>query len=112
MPFEIFQSDKNQKYYFRLKAGNGEIILQSEAHDTKAEVEQDIQWVIDHAEHDNNYGYSRSKDGQHYFFLIASNKNIIGHSETYKQEAGMRNGVDSVRRNAVEGVEIKDLTTA
>lgn len=33
--FEVFQ-DKNQKFRFRLKAGNGEIIAVGEAYETKA----------------------------------------------------------------------------
>ena len=33
--FEIFQSEKNKQHYFRLKAGNGEIILASEGYVSK-----------------------------------------------------------------------------
>ena len=33
--FEVYQ-DKNQKYRFRLKAGNGEIIASGEAYESKA----------------------------------------------------------------------------
>ena len=33
--FEVFQ-DKNQKYRFRLKSGNGEIIAVGEAYESKA----------------------------------------------------------------------------
>ena len=33
--FEVYQ-DKNQKYRFRLKAGNGEIIATGEAYESKA----------------------------------------------------------------------------
>ncbi len=112
MPFEIFQSDKNQEYYFRLKAGNGEIILQSEGHATKAETEQDVQWIIGHATHPNNYGYQFSSDKQFYFVLISSKGEVIGRSELYKTRQGMKNGIESVKKNAVEGVEVKDLTTA
>jgi len=34
--YELFQSEKTEKYHFRLKAGNGEQILQSQGYKDKA----------------------------------------------------------------------------
>ena len=110
MPFEIFKSDKSGKFYFRLKAGNGEIILQSEAYEQKAGVQNGVESVINHAQADSNYERKTAKDGQDYFVLKASNGQVIGKSEMYKSKAGMENGIASVKKNASTGSVVKDLT--
>ena len=46
MAFELFQSEKTGRYYFRLKAKNGEIILASEAYNQKAGAQNGIASVI------------------------------------------------------------------
>ena len=46
MPFEIFQSEKTSKFYFRLKARNGEIILASEAYSSKQAAKNGINSVV------------------------------------------------------------------
>lgn len=101
MAFEIFQSEKSSKYYFRLKAGNGEIILASEAYEAKAGAENGVQSVITHAKDDANFERKVAKDGQDYFVLKASNGQVIGKSEMYKSKQGMENGIASVKKNAV-----------
>ena len=110
MPFEIFKSDKSGKFYFRLKAGNGEIILQSEAYEQKAGVQNGVNSVINHAQEDSNFERKVAKDGQDYFVLKASNGQVIGKSEMYKSKAGMENGIASVKKNASTGSVVKDLT--
>lgn len=110
MPFEIFKSDKSGKLYFRLKAGNGEIILQSEAYEQKAGVQNGVNSVINHAQEDSNFERKVAKDGQDYFVLKASNGQIIGKSEMYKSKAGMENGIASVKKNASTSSVVKDLT--
>ncbi|MEM8909031.1 MAG: YegP family protein [Bacteroidota bacterium] len=110
MPFEIFQSEKNEQYYFRLKAGNGEVILQSEGYTSKADAENGVQAVLTYAPHEANYGQLPSADGQRYFVLIAANGEVIGKSEMYKAKQGLDNGIQSVITNTTNNPEIKDLT--
>ena len=109
MPFEIFQSEKTSKYHFRLKAGNGEIILQSEAYNAKADAENGVQSVITNAANDSSFERKTAKNGQDYFVLKAANGQVIGKSEFYKSRAGAENGIASVQKNAAAG-KIKDLT--
>jgi uncharacterized protein YegP (UPF0339 family) len=109
MAFEIFQSEKSGKYYFRLKAKNGEIILQSEAYEAKAGAENGTASVETHARDESNFEERTAKDGQFYFVLKANNGEIIGKSEMYKSKQGMNNGISSVRENS-KGAETKDLT--
>lgn len=108
MPFEIFQSEKTSKYHFRLKAGNGEIILQSEAYNEKAGAENGVNSVINHSKSEGNFEARKAANEKDYFVLKASNGEIIGKSQMYKSESGMNNGIASVMKNAAEGT-IKDL---
>ena len=100
MGFNIFQSEKNNQYYFNLKAGNGEIILQSEGYENQSGAENGVQSVITHAQDEANFERRVAKDGQDYFVLKASNGLIIGKSEMYKSKAGMENDIPSVMNNA------------
>ncbi|NNE04883.1 MAG: YegP family protein [Xanthomonadales bacterium] len=45
---------------------------------------------------------SRSKDGQHYFVLKASNGQAVLQSERYKSPKSCANGIESVRKNSQE----------
>lgn len=108
MPFEIFQSEKTSKFYFRLKARNGEIILASEAYDSKQGAQNGINSVMKNVDGDN-FERKVAKDGRDYFVLKAANGATIGRSEMYKSKSGMENGIKSVMKNASEGV-VKDLT--
>ena len=56
-----------------------------------------------------NFEVLKAKDGREYFVLKATNGQVIGQSQMYKSHSGCTNGVDSVIRNAKEGV-VKDLT--
>lgn len=108
--FEIFQSTKNQEYYFRLKAaGNWEIILDSEGYTTKHNCLNGINSVKENSSNDERYERLIARNGEHYFNLKARNGEIIGSSETYTSRQGMENGIRSVMKNAPEA-QIKDLT--
>ena len=45
MKFEIFQSEKDNKYYFNLKAKNGQVILSSQGYAQKAGAKTGIESV-------------------------------------------------------------------
>jgi len=81
--FEIYQSEKTQKFHFRLKAKNGEIILTGQA-------------------------IKDSTNGKQYFVLKSGNGQIIGQSQMYKTASGLKNGIASVGKNSV--ADVKDLT--
>jgi len=110
--FEIFQSDKNQEFYFRLKAGNGEIILASEGYKKKDGAEHGIKSVQENSVKPEHFEKRESKNGHPYFVLKAANHQIIGTSEMYEGGvAGRDNGIDSVARNAPTA-KIVDLVEA
>merc|ERR1712050_492900 len=82
--FEIFQSEKSEKYYFRLKASNGEIILASQAYKQKSGAENGVKSVRENAANSERFEKKESKSGHPYFVLKAGNGEIIGTSEMYE----------------------------
>lgn len=106
--YELFKSEKSGKFHFRLKAGNGEIILSSEAYDAKASAVNGIASVTTNASHPERFEIRQSSSGKSYFVLKASNGQIIGQSEQYATEAAAKSGIESVVKSA--GGATKDLT--
>lgn len=109
MKFEIYQSEKSQEYYFRLKAGNGQVILGSEGYKTRANCENGIESVRRNSADAARFEVKEAKNGDWYFNLKSSNGQVVGSSQMYKSESGMKNGIESVQKNAPEAV-IEDLT--
>ena len=97
--FEIYRGN-NGEFYFRLKAGNGEVILSSEGYKAKASAENGVKSVKENAPNDDRYDRKEAKNGKFYFNLLARNGQIIGTSQMYASKQGMENGIDSVKRNA------------
>ena len=108
MAFEIYQSPKSKKYYFRLKAKNQQIILQSEAYEQKSGAKNGIKSVAKNAAA-GNFEKRKAKDGRGYFVLMAKNKEIVGKSQMYKSTGGLNNGIKSVTNNA-DASNVTDLT--
>lgn len=97
--FEISKS-KNDKFFFNLKAGNGQVILTSQMYESMASAKKGIESVKVNAEQDQHFERSTSSIGQPYFNLKASNGQSIGRSEMYSSVAAMENGIASVKTNA------------
>ena len=102
---------------FDLKAGNGEVIATSEVYNSEASCLNGIRSVINNApianiENQTVEGYEvqkhpkfeiyRDKAGEFRFRLKATNGQIIAVSEGYKAMAGCMNGIESVKKNAVD----------
>lgn len=96
--YEIFQG-KNQQYYFRLKAANGEVILSSEGYVSKSGCSNGIASVQKHSSDDSNYKRLTAKSGAPYFTLQAANHQVIGQSEMYSSQAACEKGIESVKKN-------------
>ena len=97
--FEI-KTDKSGQFRFNLKAGNGQIILSSEAYTTKSACENGIASVRSNSGNDARYDRNTAKNGSPYFNLKASNGQVIGSSEQYSSGSAMENGIASVKKNA------------
>ena len=108
--FELFQSENNQKYYFNLKAKNGQIILSSQGYADISGAKNGIDSVKKNSGDDSKYERKTASNGKFHFNLKAGNGQIIGSSQMYASEAGMENGIDSVKTNAPDA-DTKDLTS-
>lgn len=94
--FETFRGADG--YYFRLVAGNGEIVLQSQSYETKSGAEAGIESVKNNAAHAEQYEVLEANDGQFYFRIKAENGEIIGRGEMYTSKYNARRGAETVRR--------------
>lgn len=111
MKFEIFQSEGNEKFYFRLKAKNGQITLSSQGYASKASAKNGVESVKKNAGNPDQFERKESADGKVFFNLLAKNKQVIGSSQRYASKEGMENGIKSVMNTAPEAT-IEDLTVA
>jgi uncharacterized protein YegP (UPF0339 family) len=107
--FQVQKSSANSQYYYRLKARNGENILNGEGYTTKQSCLNAIASVKTNAPFDNRYERRTASNGQYYFVLKAANGEIIGNSEMYTTSQARENGIDAVKRDA-PNAPIEDLS--
>ena len=106
--FDLKKSS-NGKFFFSLKAGNGQVILSSEMYEAKASASNGIESVKKNAPEDARYDRLTAKDGSPYFTLKATNGQVIGQSQMYSSEATRDAGIASVMANA-PGAAVDDQT--
>ena len=104
--FEVY-ADKGGDYRFRLKAGNGEIILSSEGYSSRAACMNGVESVKKNAPDDGRYEKKETTAGKFMFNLKAANHQVIGSSQSYQSASGRDNGIESVKKNAPDA-EIVD----
>lgn len=97
--FEI-KSGKTGKFRFNLKASNGQIILTSEAYESRSAASKGIESVKKNAQNDKRFERKIARDGSSYFVMKAANGEPIGKSEMYTTARAMENGIASVGKNA------------
>lgn len=100
---------KNGEFQFNLKAGNGQVILTSEGYVAKESCRNGIESVRKNSQIDTRYEVKVAKDNRSYFTLKASNGQVIGVSEMYNSDAALKNGIESIKKNAPEAALV-DLT--
>lgn len=108
---------------FDLKAGNGEVIATSEVYNSLSACKNGIASVQKNApiaavEDQTAEGYATEKNpkfeiyedkaGEYRFRLKATNGQIIAVSEGYKAMAGCKNGIESVKKNAVDAQIVEE----
>ena len=85
------------QYYFRLRASNGELVLQSEGYTTKAKAENGAESVKANGVDMARYDIVEAQNGQHYFRVLATNGQIIGRGELYVSASNAERGARAVR---------------
>lgn len=109
--------EKNEKFSFRLKASNGEVIAASQMYKSIITCKAGIQSVINNApvaglenQTEENFETIKhpkfevytDKAGEARFRLKAKNGQVIAVSEGYSSVKSCLNGVESVRKNSVD----------
>lgn len=93
--FEVFKGLDN-KYYFHLKADNGEVVLQSQGYSARTGANNGVASVKTNGGIAARYEVRAAADGQSYFVLKAANGATIGLSELYVSQANAQRGVQTV----------------
>jgi uncharacterized protein YegP (UPF0339 family) len=99
--FETY-TGKNSAHYFRLKSGNGEVILTSQGYKARDDCANGIASVKKNAQREGAFETKSAADGRHYFVLKATNGQVVAQSQMYKSASGCANGIESVKKNAPE----------
>ncbi len=97
--FEVYK-DKAGEHRFRLKAGNGEVILTSEGYNEKSGCANGIESVRRNSIIADRFEKKTTDSGKFRFNLKAGNHQVIGTSQSYDSESGRDNGIASVGKNA------------
>jgi hypothetical protein len=97
--FEIFK-DKRGEFRFRLKSGNGEIILASEGYKDRSGATNGIASVKKNSDLLARFQKKTSESGKSYFVLKAGNHQVIGTSEMYDSDKACDEGIKSVIHTA------------
>ena len=105
----IIKKTTTGQYRFDLKAGNGEVILNSENYETKSACENGVDSVKRNADKDERYERETSTSGKPFFTLKASNGQVIGTSELYESTAARDNGIESVKKNAANAETVEAI---
>lgn len=106
--FELYLG-KDDQFYFRLKAANGENILGSEGYSAKANALSGIASVRINSALDTHYLREIGSDNRHYFVLRAANYEPIGKSQMYSTTQARDIGIQSVKTNGPTA-PIEDLS--
>ncbi len=96
----VLSKGRGGKFFFSLKAGNGEVILASQMYESHSIALNGIASVKDNAAKDERFERLASRKGEPYFVLKAANAQVIGKSEMYASTRSRNNGIASVQRNA------------
>jgi uncharacterized protein len=90
--FETFRG-LDSKYYFHARAGNGEIVLQSQAYTSSTSAKNGVASVQTNGAIAARYEVREASNGQYYFVLKASNGAVIARGETYASKYNAERGV-------------------
>lgn len=111
----VISATSNEGYKFSLKAGNGEIIADSQVYKSLATCQNGIESVKKNClaaniEDQTVEGFQTAKNpkfeiytdkaGEFRFRLKATNGEIIATGEGYKAKSGCMNGIESIKKNA------------
>lgn len=90
--FSVFKGI-DSKYYFNLRAANGEIVMQSQSYSARASAVGGVGSVQTNGKLASRYELRATGNGEWYFVLKASNGAVIARGETYASKSNAERGV-------------------
>jgi len=90
---------KDGKFYFNLKASNGQVILTSQMYKEKSGAKNGIASVQQNSSVNDLFEKKESSSNKSFFVLKAKNHQVIGKSQFYKTATALDNGIASVKKN-------------
>lgn len=90
--FEVFKGE-DRKTYFRLRAGNGEIMLASQGYTAKSSAMKGIDSVMENGAEKSQFQVFEAFDGGWGVRLVAKNGEIIARGETYSTKSNATRAV-------------------
>lgn len=93
--FESFRG-LDGRYYFHLRAANGEIVLQSQGYSSSAAATNGITAVRNNGTEQSRYSVLPAADGKFFFNLKALNNRTIARSQLYVSKDGAERGLSTV----------------
>ena len=105
--FQIFNKG-NKKFYYRLKGGNGKIMLQSGAFDNKNACRQGVNAVKRSSGNRKNFEIKETRGGEYFFNILSGSKQVIGSSDRYNSYDSCSRAVKAVMGYSKANIE--DLT--
>jgi uncharacterized protein YegP (UPF0339 family) len=93
--FEVFRGE-DKKYYFHLRAGNGEIVLDSQGYTEKSSAVSGIASVKTNGVQDTRWKVGEAINGEYDIRLVAGNGRTIGSGELYVSQSNADKGVATI----------------
>ena len=93
--FELFTGE-DKKLYFHLRAGNGEIVLDSQGYTAKSSALAGIASVQANGAEDARWSTPAAIDGEYGIRLVAGNGQIIGSGELYTTQSDAERAVATI----------------
>lgn len=91
--FELFKGEDG-KTYFRLRSGNGEIMLGSQGYTTKQSAEKGLASVETNGSDSSSYEIFETADGGWAIRLVAANGEVIARGEAYSTKSNATRAVN------------------
>ncbi|HHG86258.1 MAG TPA: DUF1508 domain-containing protein [Bacteroidetes bacterium] len=105
--FVIF-TGSDGKYYYNLKAANGESIMTGRGYSSRHAVLHGIAHVMENGLEEIRFTRKISANEKPYFQLRAKSGRVIGWSELYESRQGRDKGIKAVQRAVMHG-RVMDL---
>jgi uncharacterized protein YegP (UPF0339 family) len=94
--FQIIRGE-NEKYYFRLRTADGEIVLHSDGFRVRDGAQKSIELIKLSVYHEERFKRKISLDGRYYFDILSMEKNILGTSKMYDTIQGCDKAINLVK---------------